>query len=115
MEAFRVGLSKAIRESKFFPDPIELREVLAAKRRHDGEAERGRKAVAEFDALKAKCEQERKEDAGNPKERTETEKRLDDLLAKAKLERKRTDNFPYPIVMTPEQIKEAVAKERGEQ
>jgi predicted TIM-barrel fold metal-dependent hydrolase len=61
LEAFTVGLSKAIDESDFFPDPHVIRYHCAAQRRADGERERTQKACAEMVAAREVWERQRRE------------------------------------------------------
>ena len=63
LEAFRDALSKAIRSSRFFPDPQEIRELLQAKKREAAAHAESRKLLRQMDEWKAQWQRERLEGA----------------------------------------------------
>lgn len=63
LPAFRDALSRVIRSSRLFPDPLEIRELLRAKKRADSERAESQKILRQFDEWKAQWLRERAEDA----------------------------------------------------
>ena len=63
LSAFQEALAKAIRSSHLFPDPLEIRELLHAKKRADSERAESQKILRQFDEWKAQWLRERAEDA----------------------------------------------------
>lgn len=63
LQAFRDALSKAIRSSRFFPDPQHIRELLLAKKRADSAHAESQKFLRQQDEWKAQWQRERLEDA----------------------------------------------------
>jgi hypothetical protein len=61
LEAFKEGLSKAIRENRFFPDPHGIKEHCVAMQRDEGEHRRGRAAAAQVVTWREQWERERAE------------------------------------------------------
>lgn len=88
-EMFRDGLSKAIDDSRFFPVPEDIATHCQAIARDRRERAAALKAMSELEDWKAQCEREREEDERNgPREKSETEKRLDTILSAAKSDRR---------------------------
>lgn len=81
---FRDALSRAI-EGRFFPAPEDIAEHCQAIARDEREREAARNHLDKLAELKAQCERERAEDMANgPREKSETELRLEAILAAAR-------------------------------
>jgi len=63
LSAFQEALSKAIRSSRVFPDPLEIRELLHAKKRADSERAESQKILRQLGEWQAQWLRERAEDA----------------------------------------------------
>ena len=91
--AFRDALSRVLRNRdrpQFFPEPHEIEAYCEASFRDQSNRLRGEKAVREFDELKAQSDRERAEDErSGPREPSETEGRLNRILATARTRKER--------------------------
>ena len=63
LQAFRDALSKAIRSWRFFPDPLEIRDLLLAKKHADSAHAETQKFLRQQEDWKAQWLRERLEDA----------------------------------------------------
>ena len=63
LQPFRDALSKAIRSSRFFPDPQEIRDLLQVKKRDTAAHAESQKFLRQQDEWKAQWQRERLEDA----------------------------------------------------
>jgi len=63
LPAFQEALSKAIRSSRLFPDPLEIRDLLQAKKHADSERAKSQKILRQLDEWQAQWLRERAEDA----------------------------------------------------
>lgn len=90
LEEFRAALLRAIRSAEFVPSPKQIEDWCESLRRDRIDRKNAVRVIAELDALKAQCERERLEDeADGPREKSETEKRLDAILAAARRDKRR--------------------------
>jgi hypothetical protein len=115
LEGFRAGLLKAIREPErhFFPAPEDIRAHCACARRQEREREETLRVLKQEAEWKARCERERAEDAAAGRVPTAQEMRLDAILKVASEKPLRVPMYQGPpaTVLTPEEIKERVARE----
>lgn len=87
METFRDGLSKALRENRFFPSPQDIGDHCKAIRREKREREDTLKALREQEEWKVQCKREAQEAKSNrphwTPEQQQTIKRLNAILEAA--------------------------------
>ena len=65
MVTFQAGLSKAIRESKFFPDPVDIRAHCEAIHREHLESAAAAREIRKVETWRQQWERERDEDIAN--------------------------------------------------
>lgn len=95
MEAFRAALLRAVRESRFFPDPLDIEAHCAAAARERRERAEAQKLSDDLERWKAQCAAEAAEE--RERQPTEQELRLNELLRKTRQQKPRQYTVPPPV------------------